>query len=107
VLEATHRSVTHRNLETGYECITSREYFHERYRRVEGSHDGPDTDSPARTTRHPRVHDLVMPTDGGDYRGIVVEVTPTHVRHRCLATGVVHRKGRAGFSARYRRLVTP
>ena len=34
VLEATHRSVTHRSLETGYECITSREYFHERYRLV-------------------------------------------------------------------------
>jgi hypothetical protein len=69
--------------------------------------DGPDTDSPARTTRHPRVHDLVMPTDGGDYRGIVLEVTPTHVRHRCLATGAVHRNGRKGFAVRYRRLVTP
>ncbi len=54
-----------------------------------------------------RVGDIVRPTDGGDYRGIVIEVTPTHVRHRCLATGAVHRKGRAGFSVRYRRLVTP
>jgi hypothetical protein len=51
----------------------------------------------------PSVGDRIRPTDGGPYRGVVLEVSPTHVRHGCLATGAESRKSASGFLWRYMR----
>jgi hypothetical protein len=47
------------------------------------------------------VGDLIRPTDGGPYRGVVTSVSTDVVRHRCLRTGEENQKSLAGFFCRY------